>query len=547
MQAIRALVLVSSDQESMARGAQQVFEQLQQQIKAFNLQDEVSVTMVGDVGRHDALPLVIVYPEAVIYGPIKPQDVPFLVEEHLLKGRIAAGLQASTRELSGRIAWLSARQGTLPAEQRIVLARAGLIDPEEIEDYIAHDGYEALGKALTGMSPAEVIEEVTKSGLRGRGGAGFPTGVKWRFVAQAKGSPKYVVCNADESEPGTFKDRLVLEGDPHSIIEAMVLAGYAVGANEGYIYVRGEYRLARDRLAHAISQAKQAGFLGKDIFGSGFDFEIHIHEGAGAYICGEETALLESIEGRRGEPRTRPPYPTTHGLWGKPTLINNVETLANVPPIIRNGAAWYRGFGTKNSPGTKVYTILGNVNMTGLIEVPMGITLREVIAIYGKGMRNGAAFKLAQTGGSSGSIIPASLQDTPMDFDSFARAGVSLGSGALLVCDEDTCVVDLAKVLLNFFRRESCGKCVPCRVGTQRAYETLTNITQGIASMENLDELLTLAKGLNEFSNCGLGQTAAVPIRDILRHFRAEVEAHISLRVCPTGVCPMSGQAAMAA
>ena len=547
MQAIRALVLVSSDQESMARGAQQVFDALQQQIKHFNLQDEVSVTMVGDVGRHDALPLVIVYPEAVIYGPVKVQDVPFLVEEHLFKGRIAAGLQASTRELSGRIAWLSARQGTLPAEQRIVLARAGLIDPEQIEDYIAHDGYEALGKALTSVTPAEVIDEVTKSGLRGRGGAGFPTGVKWRFVAQAKGAPKYVVCNADESEPGTFKDRLVLEGDPHSIIEAMVLAGYAVGANEGYVYVRGEYRLARDRLAHAISQAKQVGFLGKDIFGSGFDFDIHIHEGAGAYICGEETALLESIEGRRGEPRTRPPYPTTHGLWGKPTLINNVETLANVPPIIRNGAAWYRKFGTKNSPGTKVYTILGNVNVTGLIEVPMGITLREVIAIYGKGMKNGAAFKLAQTGGSSGSIIPASLQDTPMDFDSFARAGVALGSGALLVCDEDTCVVDLAKVLLNFFRRETCGKCVPCRVGTHRAYETLTHITQGIASMENLDELLTLAKGLNEFSNCGLGQTAAVPIRDILRHFRAEVEAHISLRVCPTGVCPMSGQAAMAA
>lgn len=547
MQAIRALVLVSSDQESMARGAQQVFDALQRQIKHFNLQDEVSVTMVGDVGRHDALPLVIVYPEAVIYGPVKVQDVPFLVEEHLFKGRIAAGLQASTRELSGRIAWLSARQGTLPAEQRIVLARAGLIDPEQIEDYIAHDGYEALGKALTNMTPAEVIDEVTKSGLRGRGGAGFPTGVKWRFVAQAKGAPKYVVCNADESEPGTFKDRLVLEGDPHSIIEAMVLAGYAVGANEGYVYVRGEYRLARDRLAHAISQAKQVGFLGKDIFGSGFDFDIHIHEGAGAYICGEETALLESIEGRRGEPRTRPPYPTTHGLWGKPTLINNVETLANVPPIIRNGAAWYRKFGTKNSPGTKVYTILGNVNVTGLIEVPMGITLREVIAIYGKGMKNGAAFKLAQTGGSSGSIIPASLQDTPMDFDSFARAGVALGSGALLVCDEDTCVVDLAKVLLNFFRRETCGKCVPCRVGTQRAYETLTHITQGIASMENLDELLTLAKGLNEFSNCGLGQTAAVPIRDILRHFRAEVEAHISLRVCPTGVCPMSGQAAVAA
>ncbi|MGQ9500656.1 MAG: NADH-quinone oxidoreductase subunit NuoF [Anaerolineae bacterium] len=547
MQTTRALVLVSSDRESMERGAQQVFEQLQQQIRATGLQDEVVVTMVGDVGRHDALPMVIVYPEAVAYGPVHPDDVPFLVEEHLLKGRIAAGLQASTRELSGRIAWLSARQGTLPAERRIVLARAGLIDPEDIEDYILHDGYEALGKVLTTMTPAQVIDEISRSGLRGRGGAGFPTGTKWRFVASAKGDRKYVICNADESEPGTFKDRLVLEGDPHSIIEAMVIAGYAVGANEGYIYVRGEYGLALGRLSRAIHQAKQMGFLGRSIFGSDFDFDIHIHAGAGAYICGEETALIESIEGKRGEPRSRPPYPTTHGLWGKPTLVNNVETLANVPPIIRNGAAWYRQFGTKNSPGTKVYTILGAVNVTGLIEVPMGITLREVIAIYGKGMKNGAAFKLAQTGGSSGSIIPASLQDTPMDFDSFARSGVSLGSGALLICDEDTCVVDLAKVLLNFFRVESCGKCTPCRVGTQRAYQILNTISEGTAEMDDLKHLLSLVDGLVNYSNCGLGQTAAVPIRDIMRHFRAEVEAHISLRLCPTGVCPMSGRQAMVA
>ncbi|MGQ9785900.1 MAG: NADH-quinone oxidoreductase subunit NuoF [Anaerolineae bacterium] len=547
MQTTRALVLVSSDRESMERGAQQVFEQLQQQIRATGLQDEVVVTMVGDVGRHDALPMVIVYPEAVAYGPVHPDDVPFLVEEHLLKGRIAAGLQASTRELSGRIAWLSARQGTLPAERRIVLARAGLIDPEDIEDYILHDGYEALGKVLTTMTPAQVIDEISRSGLRGRGGAGFPTGTKWRFVASAKGDRKYVICNADESEPGTFKDRLVLEGDPHSIIEAMVIAGYAVGANEGYVYVRGEYGLALERLSRAIHQAKQMGFLGRSIFGSDFDFDIHIHAGAGAYICGEETALIESIEGKRGEPRSRPPYPTTHGLWGKPTLVNNVETLANVPPIIRNGAAWYRQFGTKNSPGTKVYTILGAVNVTGLIEVPMGITLREVIAIYGKGMKNGAAFKLAQTGGSSGSIIPASLQDTPMDFDSFARSGVSLGSGALLICDEDTCVVDLAKVLLNFFRVESCGKCTPCRVGTQRAYQILNTISEGTAEMDDLKHLLSLVDGLVNYSNCGLGQTAAVPIRDIMRHFRAEVEAHISLRLCPTGVCPMSGRQAMVA
>jgi len=547
MKAVRALVLVSSDPVSMTRGAQEVFQKLQEEIKAFGLEDEVTVTMVGDVGRHDALPFVIVYPEAVVYGPVRVEDVHFLVEEHLYKGRVAAGLQAATRELSGRIAWLSARRGTLPAEQRIVLERAGLIDPEEIDDYVAHDGYVALGKALTEMTPADVIAELDKAGLRGRGGAGFPTAAKWRMVARAEGTPKYVICNADESEPGTFKDRLIIEGDPHSVIEAMTIAGYAVGANEGYVYIRGEYVLAQQRLARAIEQARALGFLGKGIFGSDFDFDIHIHAGAGAYICGEETALIESIEGKRGEPRARPPYPTTYGLWGKPTLVNNVETLANVPPIIRNGATWYRQFGTPNSPGTKVYTILGNVNVTGLIEVPMGITLREVIAIYGKGMKGGAAFKLAQTGGSSGSIIPASLQDTPMDFDSFARAGVSLGSGALLICDEDTCVVDLARVLLNFFKVETCGKCTPCRVGTGRAKQILDSIAEGTARLSDLKDLETLADGLYVLSNCGLGQTAATPIRDILRHFRAEVEAHVRLKICPTGVCPMSGRLAKAA
>jgi NADH:ubiquinone oxidoreductase subunit F (NADH-binding)/(2Fe-2S) ferredoxin len=547
MKAIRSLVLVSSDPTSMERGAQEVFRRLQREIKAFGLEEEVPVTMVGDVGRHDAVPMVIVYPEAVIYGPISPEDVHFLVEEHLYKGRIAAGLQASARELSGRIAWLSARQGTLPAEQRIVLERAGLIDPEDIEDYIVNGGYEALGKVLTEMKPADVINEIGKAGLKGRGGAGFPTGMKWRFVSQVDNYPKYIICNADESEPGTFKDRLILEGDPHSIVEAMAIAGYAVGANEGYIYIRGEYALAQDRLSRAITQARQMKLLGKNIFGSGFDFDIHIHAGAGAYICGEETALIESIEGKRGEPRARPPYPTTNGLWDKPTAVNNVETLANVPPIIRNGSSWYRRFGTSNSPGTKVYTILGNVNVTGLVEVPMGITLREVVAIYGKGMKGGGSFKLAQTGGSSGSIIPASLQDTPMDFDSFSRAGVSLGSGALLICSEDTCVVDLARVLLNFFRRESCGKCTPCRVGTERAHQILTNLSEGTANLSDLNDLERLSDGLTLLSNCGLGQTAAVPLRDILKHFRAEVEAHIRLKVCPAGACAMSGRYVLAA
>ncbi len=539
MKTYRAMVLVSNDPLSIERGSQQVYAKLTEEIAAYGLQDEISLSMVSDIGRHDAAPLVIVYPDAVIYGPIAPENVHSLVEEHLYKGRVVAGLQAPLKEMTGRIAWLSARKGTLPAEQRIVLERAGLIDPESIEDYIIHDGYAALGKVLAEMKPADVIAELEKSGLRGRGGAGFPTGTKWKFVSKANGSQKYVICNADESEPGTFKDRLILEGDPHSIIEAMTIAGYAVGASEGYIYIRGEYTLAQERMYRAIIKAKEMGFLGDQIFGTNFSFNLHIHSGAGAYICGEETALIESIEGKPGIPRARPPFPTTHGLWGKPTLVNNVETLANVPPILRRGAAWYHSFGTPSSPGTKVYTMLGNINVTGVVEVPMGITLREIIAIYAKGMKKGSSFKLAQTGGSSGSVIPSSLQDTPMDFDSFSKAGVSLGSGALLICDEDTCVVDLARVLLNFFRVESCGKCNPCRIGTQRAFEILTTITEGQGTLKDLDTLLELSNNLAMMSNCGLGQTAGTPLVDILKYFRAEVEAHIRLKVCPAGVCTM--------
>lgn len=542
MKSVRSMVLVSSDPISLERGSDLIFENLQKEIKSFELSEEISLTKVGDVGRHDALPIVIIYPEATIYGPVKPEDVRFLVEEHLYKGRIAHELQASAKELTGKIAWVNARKGTMPAEQRIVLQRAGIIDPENIEEYIVHDGYQALGKVLSEMTPKEVMDEIKASGLRGRGGAGFPTGLKWGFVAGTSDKKKYVICNADESEPGTFKDRLILEGDPHSIIEAMAIAAYSVGSDEGYIYIRGEYLLAQERLRKAIGQAHEYGMLGKNIFGTDFSFEIHVHAGAGAYICGEETALIESIEGKRGEPRPRPPYPTTNGLWGKPTLVNNVETLANIPAIIRNGGKWYRSFGTPSSPGTKVYTILGNVNVTGLIEVPMGITLREVIAIYAKGMKKNISFKVAQTGGSSGSIIPASLQDTPMDFDSFPKAGVALGSGALLICDENTCVVDLAKVLQNFFRKESCSKCNPCRIGNERAYQILENISQGTGTMADLEDLESISKNMNEMSNCGLGQTAGTPVRDILSHFRAEVEAHIKLKVCPSGVCQMSGK-----
>jgi NADP-reducing hydrogenase subunit HndC len=542
MKAFRSMVLVSSDPNSMKRGALDVFSKLQQQIKAYDLDEEISLSMISDVSKKGKDPLVLVYPDAVIYGSVTPSDVPHIVEEHLYKGRVVEEKQISPYDLSGRVAWLSARKGTLPAENRIVLKNVGLIDPENIDEYIINDGYQALGKVLKEMTPNETITNVKDSGLRGRGGAGFPTGLKWQFVSGAKGEKKYVICNADESEPGTFKDRLVLEGDPHAIIEAMTIVAYAVGADEGFIYIRGEYGLAISRMKKAIAQAREYGLLGENIFGTDFSFDLHIHTGAGAYICGEETALIESIEGNRGEPRSRPPYPTTKGLWQKPTLVNNVETLANVPAIIRNGAEWYKSIGTPSSPGTKVYTIMGNVNVTGLIEVPMGITLREVISIYAKGMKDGATFKLAQTGGSSGSIIPASLQDTPMDFDSFKNAGVSLGSGALLICNEDVCVVDLAKVLLNFFRFESCGKCNPCRIGNKRAYEILSNISEGVGTPKDLDDLQILSDQLYELSNCGLGQTAGSPLHDILTHFRAEVEAHIKLKVCPTGVCPMSGR-----
>ncbi len=541
MNAFRSMVLISSDPKSMQKGAQQVFDLFQKEIKDFGLEKEISLQMVEDIGKHESVPMVIVYPDAVVYGPVKTENVHNLVKEHLSKGHVLTELQAPQNEISGKIAWISTRKGALPAEQRIVLENVGVINPESIDDYIAHDGYKALKISLTKMKPEEVYTLIEKSGLRGRGGAGFPTGTKWKFVAKTPGQKKYVICNADESEPGTFKDRTLLEGDPFVIIEAMSIAGFAVGANEGYVYVRGEYALSQKRLNNAIQQARKKGFIGNHILGTEFNFDIHVHSGAGAYICGEETALIESIEGKRGEPRARPPYPTTNGLHNKPTLVNNVETLANIPAIIRNGADWYKSFGTPSSPGTKVYMIMGHVNRTGVIEVPMGITLREVIAIYAKGMKSGSTFKFAQTGGSSGSIIPSSLQDSPMDFDSFSKTGVALGSGALLICNTETCVVDLAKVLLNFFVKESCGKCNPCRIGTVRAYQILENITHGIATLTDLDDLQMLSDNMYEMSNCGLGQTAGSPLRDILKYYRAEVEAHIRLKVCPTGICPMDG------
>ncbi len=430
-------------------------------------------------------------------------------------------------------------------QQRVVLQRAGRIDPEAIEDYIAHDGYAALSKALSKMTPAQIVEEVKSSGLMGRGGAAFPTGLKMQLVAGAKGTPKYVLGNADESEPGTFKDRLILEGDPHSVLEAMAIAGYAVGAHEGYIYVRGEYGLAWQRLRKAIRQAEQNGLLGERILGTDFSFFIHLHRGAGAYICGEETALIESLEGKRGEPRLRPPYPTTYGLWGQPTLVQNVETLANIPPIALNGAGWFRQLGTEDCPGTKLYCLLGDVNAPGVVEIPMGVTLREMIQCYGRGMRGGTRFKLAQTGGSAGTIVDASFLDVPLTYPALRKAGGSLGSGALLIGGEETCAVDLVRVTLRFFKTESCGKCVPCRLGTVRAYELLERLSQGDGQGDDLERLNRIATYMATASFCGLGQTAAVPILTGLQRFREEFEAHVVERSCPTGVCGRIGMGAL--
>lgn len=537
MKSIRSMVLVSNDPISVERGAGDVFQAILAEIRRLELAEEISLSTISDISPREDLPLVMIYPEAVVYGPMTVDDVPMMVEEHLVKGQIIFELLRKMHEPVGEIAWMRTRYGALPAQQRIVLERAGKIDPESLDDYLLHGGFQALGKALTKMTPEQVISEVEKSGLQGRGGAGFPTGRKWGFVGSAREKHKYVICNADESEPGTYKDRLIIEGDPFSVIEAMTIAAYAVGAQEGYIYIRGEYKLGYRRLENAIRQAEEAGLLGKNIFGEQINFHIHLHAGAGAYICGEETALIESIEGKRGQPRPRPPYPPSYGLWGKPTLVNNVETMANVPFIIRNGGEWYHQFGTERSRGTKVYTIMGNVNFTGAIEVPLGITLREVIEIYGKGMKNGEQLKLVQSGGSSGSIVPASLQDTPVDFESWRNAGVSLGSGALLICGGSTCVVDLAKVLMHFFRFESCAKCTPCRTGTQRMYQIISGISIGRGTIESLEELQVIGEDMELLSNCGLGQTASVAVRDILKYFREEVEEHIVERKCRAGVC----------
>jgi len=532
---IRARVLVSGDPLSLARGAEAVKLALETELAYYGLEQEIAVEYMGQTGREDVLPLVVVYPEGSLYGPVRAEDVPYLVEEHLYKGRVVSHLLAPPDFLPGKLAHLPGREGAVYAQQRVVLRRAGSIDPQSIEEYIADDGYFALANAVTEMTPAEVLQTVKDSGLQGRGGAGFPTGLKWSFVATRPEETKYIVCNADESEPGTFKDRLILEGDPHAILEGMALAGYATGAQEGWIYIRGEYTQSKERVAEAIRQAEELGLLGDRIMESDFSFHIHVHAGAGAYICGEETALLESLEGKRGIPRIRPPYPTVSGFRGMPTVVNNVETLANVAPIIFHGAAWFRSLGTEKCPGTKVYTMLGDVNITGLVEVPMGTTLREIIEVYGGGMKDGKTFKCAQTGGSSGSMIPPSMLDIPLDYSS---QQASLGSGALLVCAKDTCVVDLAYVLMRFFQVESCGKCTPCRIGTLRMVEILDRLSRGQGSAEDLVALEEIAEHVRDGSFCGLGQAAPVAILTGLRHFREEFEAHVQ-GSCPAGVCPM--------
>lgn len=536
MQHIRAHVLVCAGTGCKSAGSKEVELAFQKEIKAKGLADEVMVVETGCHGFCEYGPLVIVYPEGTFYVRVTAEDVAEIVETHLLKGRLVERLlyrEPLTHETIPKYSDINFYK----KQHRMVLAHCGTINPEQIEEYIVVGGYEGLGKAVTMMTPDEVIEEMKKSGLRGRGGGGFPTGLKWSFAKQSESAKKYVICNADEGDPGAFMDRSVLEGDPHKILEGMAICGYAIGADEGYIYVRAEYPLAIKRLRVAIEQAEAMGLLGENIFGSDFNFRIHIKEGAGAFVCGEETALMASIEGKRGMPRPRPPFPAVSGLWGKPTNINNVETLANVPLIIVNGADWYCGFGTEKSKGTKVFALTGKINNTGLAEVPMGITMREIIYDIGGGINNGKKFKAVQIGGPSGGCLPEELLDLPVDYDSLTAAGAMMGSGGLVVMDEDTCMVDVAKFFLNFTQSESCGKCTPCREGTKRMLEILTRITEGQGREGDIELLENMAVNIKETALCGLGQTAPNPVLSTLKYFRGEYEAHINEKRCPAGVC----------
>lgn len=532
----RSHVLVCGGTGCTSSGSQQIIETLEKEIEAQGLVDEVKVVKTGCFGLCALGPIMIVYPEGSFYSAVKPEDVPEIVSEHLLKGRIVKRLLYSETVVDDQVKSLN-ETDFYKKQHRIALRNCGVINPEVIDEYIAYDGYAALGKVLTEMTPEEVIQTILDSGLRGRGGAGFPTGLKWKFAAGNQADQKYVCCNADEGDPGAFMDRSILEGDPHVVLEAMAIAGYAIGASQGYIYVRAEYPIAVQRLQIAIKQAREYGLLGKNIFNSGFDFDIDLRLGAGAFVCGEETALMTSIEGHRGEPRPRPPFPAVKGLFQKPTILNNVETYANVPRIILNGVDWFRAMGTEKSKGTKVFALGGKINNTGLVEVPMGTTLREIVEEIGGGIPNGKKFKAAQTGGPSGGCIPASLIDTQIDYDNLLAIGSMMGSGGLIVMDEDTCMVDIAKFFLEFTVDESCGKCTPCRVGTKRMYEMLDKITKGQATLEDLDKLEELCYFIKENSLCGLGQSAPNPILSTLKYFRHEYEAHIVDKVCPAGVC----------
>ena len=532
----RSHVLVCGGTGCTSSGSQQIMETLKEEIKKAGLEKEVSVVQTGCHGLCALGPIMIVYPDASFYSMVKVEDIPEIVQEHLLKGRVVTRLlYQETVTPAGVKALIDT--DFYKKQHRIALRNCGIINPEVIEEYIGTGGYQALGKVLTEMTPDDVIQCLIDSGLRGRGGGGFPTGLKWKLAKQNEADQKYVCCNADEGDPGAFMDRSVLEGDPHAVLEAMAIAGYAIGANQGYIYVRAEYPIAVERLKIAISQAREMELLGKDIFGSGFDFDIDLRLGAGAFVCGEETALMTSIEGNRGEPRPRPPFPAQKGLFGKPTILNNVETYANIPQIILNGPEWFSSMGTEKSKGTKVFALGGKIHNTGLVEIPMGTTLREVIEEIGGGIPNGKKFKAAQTGGPSGGCIPAEHFDIPIDYDNLISIGSMMGSGGLIVMDETDCMVDIAKFFLEFTVEESCGKCTPCRIGTKRMLEILTKITKGTATMEDLDKLEELCYYVKENSACGLGQTAPNPVLSTLRYCRDEYEAHIKEKRCPAGVC----------
>ena len=533
----RTHILVCGGTGCSSSHSQELIDAFHTQLQARGLAGEVQVIKTGCFGLCALGPVVIVYPEGCFYSHVTVEDIPEIVEEHILKGRIVTRLLYQETVVDDSTIKNLNHTKFYEKQTRVALRNCGVINPENIDEYIAMDGYEALGRVLTQMTPDEVIQIVKDSGLRGRGGGGFPTGQKWLFARQSPGDVKYVCCNADEGDPGAFMDRSVLEGDPHVVLEAMTIAGYAIGAHQGYIYVRAEYPIAIHRLQVAIKQAREYGFLGEDIFGTGFAFDIELRLGSGAFVCGEETALMTSIEGHRGEPRPRPPFPAVKGLFGVPTILNNVETWANIPRIILNGADWFAGMGTERSKGTKVFCLVGKINNTGLVEIPMGTTLREIVEDIGGGIPNGKKFKAAQTGGPSGGCIPASLIDTPIDYDNLIAIGSMMGSGGLIVMDEDTCMVDIAKFFLEFTVDESCGKCTPCRVGTRRLLEMLEQITVGNGSPELLKEMEELCYYIKANSLCALGQSAPNPVLSTLHYFRDEYEAHCVEKRCPAGVC----------